>query len=103
MHSILLLRNVHLVVRVVDCWSNFILDLAEGFLVIDQLLLLFVEIILDLLDFIEFLCHFVFHLRNIALQIAYFLRKYGGTSAVLFSVFSKALRLFNLISYSALA
>ena len=67
MHSILLLSNVHLIIRVVDRWSNFVLDLTEGFLVINQFLLLFVEIILDLLDFIEFLCHFVLHLRNIAL------------------------------------
>ena len=40
MHLIFLLSDVAFIVRVVDRWTDLVLDLNQSFLVLDQLLLL---------------------------------------------------------------
>ncbi len=103
MHLILFLSNVDLIVWIVDRWTNFFLYLGQSFLTLQQFLFLSVQILLNFFNFVKFIGYLLFHLINVRFQVSYFLYHIQNTSAVLFSVFSRALKLFNLISYSALA
>lgn len=103
MHLILLLRNIDFIIWIWDSWADFTLDLVQAFLILDHFLLFLVELSLDFFDFIKFLRNLFLHLLNISFQIFDFLDKFKLTSPVLFSVFSKALKLLRRISYSALA
>jgi len=67
MHLIFLLGDVHFIVRVGNCWTDFVFYLSQSFLVFNQFLFVLVQLFLDLFDLIKLLSDFILHLLDISL------------------------------------